>query len=256
MPRNTKTSDAGASTSSDHAIDDIVSAFRDERVIQALGNIFEAKLHELLQTIHCLKTENVRLSSEVVEVQKELNTAKLKIVALEAYNRRDNLIITGIPPSDYADVVVGGADRQDGTNNSKLEETVLELCNTRLDIPLKACDISIIHKLKQPQKQGPCPVIIRFVNRKTRDMVYSARRKLHSRPHQGFQDGGQQLPSIYINEDLPKETASLFRNARQLVKEKKIFRTWTSNGTVYIKHSSDENSKPIKVISLESLQGL
>lgn len=249
MPRNSKGADAGC-------IEDIVNAFRDERVLEALGTVFEAKLHEMLQSISSLKTENARLSSEVVEVQKELDTAKSKIVALEAYNRRENLIITGIPASSYSDAATSGADRGEGTNNCRLEEAVLELCNKRLDVPIKSTDISITHKLKPPRNQGPCPVIVRFVNRKARDLVYAARRKLRSSPQQSTNDGSPQLPPIYINEDLPKETATIFREARQLVKQRKVFRTWTSGGTVYIKHSSDDTSRPVKVLSLDSLRGI
>jgi len=54
----------------------------------------------------------------------------LKIVALEAFNRRDNLIIAGILPSDKANAVVTDADHIDGTNNHILGEIVLETCNT------------------------------------------------------------------------------------------------------------------------------
>ena len=75
---------------------------------------------------------------------------------------------------------------------------MLELCNKRLDVPVNGTDISIVHKLKQPQNQrpGPCPVIVRFVNRKVRDMVYAARRKLRSLRNQGTYDGSPQLPPI------------------------------------------------------------
>ena len=249
MPRSSKGADSDS-------IEDIVSALRDERVLAALGTVIEAKLYEMMQTVSNLKTENARLSSEVVEVQKELITAKSKIVALEAYNRRENLIITGIPASSYSDAATGGTDRDEGANNYTLEETVLELCNKRLNVPITSADISIVHKLKSPRSQGPCPVIIRFVNRKARDLVYAARRKLRLSPQQNTNVDSLQLPPIYINEDLPKETATIFREARQLVKQKKIFRTWTSGGTVYIKHSNDDSSRPVKILSVDSLRGI
>jgi len=92
-----------------------------------------------------------------------------------------------------------------------------------LDVPLKASDKSIVRKLKQPQKKGPCPVIVRFVNRKARYKAYAARCKLRLSSPQDAYDGSPQLALIYINEHLPKETASLFRIACQLVKTKENF---------------------------------
>ena len=55
----------------------------------------------------------------------------------------------------------------------------------------------------------------------------------------------------FINEDLSKPTAELFNHARNLVKAKKIYKTWTSGGSVYVKLSDLPSCKPKLVKSTD-----
>jgi hypothetical protein len=86
------------------------------------------------------------------------------------------------------------------------------------------------------------PVIVRFTNRKARDAIYAARRKLKTHSDR-----------IFINEDLVKSTAELFREARKLVKGKILFSAWTSGGTVFVRTTNAAGERPLKIISLEEL---
>jgi len=57
-----------------------------------------------------------------------------------------------------------------------------------------------------------------------------------------------------MNEDLTKESAALVAEARQLVKNKTVFGCMTTNGIMHVKHSSDGNCKPLKILSVSDLQ--
>ena len=58
---------------------------------------------------------------------------------------------------------------------------------------------------------------------------------------------------MFINEHLIQRRAVVFREARALVKAKKLEGTWTVNGIVYIKLSGLPDSKPIRVEQLSDL---
>jgi len=86
------------------------------------------------------------------------------------------------------------------------------------------------------------PVVVRFTNRKARDAVYSARRSLKNRSKQ-----------ICINEDLTKSVAELFHEAINLVKNKKLFSSWTSGGSLFVKESSVPEYRPRKLTKMNEL---
>jgi hypothetical protein len=93
----------------------------------------------------------------------------------EAYTRRDNLIITGLPVRSAAEAasIPDGDGR--GEHGATTQQAVLELCNQHLNVPITPADISITHRLKkQPTAKGPPAVIVRFTNRIARDTVYAA----------------------------------------------------------------------------------
>jgi len=160
-----------------------------------------------------------------------------KTKSLEAYNRRDNLIISELPLANYAEAatVTDSANHNATYENSEItEKSVLALCQQQLKVNIKPADISVAHRLGKPRHQQQVttvsskpsslpPVMVQFTNRKARDMLYAARATLR----------GSKQP-IFINENLTNMAANLFMRARKLVKEKKIFRAWTNQGCVYV----------------------
>jgi len=122
---------------------------------------------------------------------------------------------------------------------------------------LRKTDHAVIHigspaakETKQPgDDSAPPRIIMRLTTRRVRDAMYAARRQLKlSSPNTGS--------AVYINEDLTKESAALFKEARQLVKNKTVFGCWTTNDIVHVKRSSDGNCKPLKILSVSDLQQL
>lgn len=229
-----------------HSItDELVKALQNDKVRAILGGIFDERLKSLAETVDFLLKENDRktveiksLTEELAYSRTELAAAKQEINSLETYNRRDNLIICGLPLANAAEAASAQTEDR-GEHMAVTEKSVLALCNTTLQVPITAADISIAHRLgKNPKARGPPSVIVRFATRKAREAVYAARFKLkHSNP------------PMFINEDLTKVTASLFNQARKLVSEKKIYKTWTNHGDVYIKETDNPNCKPVLVRS-------
>jgi hypothetical protein len=58
---------------------------------------------------------------------------------------------------------------------------------------------------------------------------------------------------VFINEDLTQPIAKLFYAARKLVKDKLIYKAWTSQGRVYFKASDSPSCKPKLVLSTADL---
>lgn len=225
-------------------VEDLIIALRDPRVLDALAGVFEAKL---LSVVDELKKDNERKASQITKLQGDLQSATSRIEALETYTRRDNLLITGLPVETFAEAAsTHGAEEtspRGAEHNLTVERSVLKLFNEQLGVAIKPSDISIAHRLRTRSNiPGPPTTIVRFTNRKARETVYAARRNLRNAPTR-----------IYVNEDLSKTTADLFRQARQLVRTKCIHSAWTSSCAVYIKESGDPNCRPRKISTVADL---
>jgi len=232
--------------------DELIKALSDDGVVKAIGAIFEQRLTDILQVVDQLKSENKRQCNVIAKLETEIRNANSKIDSLEQYNRHDNLIITGLPLSSYAEATsTGSASSSTPRETSQATEAaVIDLCATHLHVDIQPSDISVAHRLKKPTGPNPGPpaVIVRFTSRKARERVYVARRNLKDCP-----------TKIYINEDLTKPTAELFRHARQLIKQKAIHSAWTAGGIVYIRQSPVPGTpgfSPTKIGSLVDLPRL
>jgi len=86
-------------------VEDFVRALSDKRVQDLLGDIFDDKLKSLIQEVENMKKDNVALTTKVNNLEDQLTAANQKIDELELYNRRDNLIISGLPLQNAAEAV-------------------------------------------------------------------------------------------------------------------------------------------------------
>jgi len=109
-------------------------------------------------------------------------------------------------------------------------------------------DISVAHRLRKRRSDKYQLVIVRFANRRSRDLVYGARRQLHtSRPVK---------TPIYINEHLTKKSDEVFAACRGLWKNERIAATLTWNGSVLIKHLMSNGGQIVKVNEISEIDGL
>ena len=225
-------------------IEDLISALSDKRVMDAIANVFEQKLQPLLHTITTLQEENKHMSNSMKEMEHNLVITHKKIDELEPYSRLNNLVFAGLGITNYSEAAsVPETSASVPDNSTSTESAILNLINTILQIPMTPEAISIAHRLKpkRASTSTPPPIIVKFVSRKVRNTVYSARRLLRG-------------SGIYINEDLTSNVADLYRQARLMLKQKLIFGCWTSGGMLYAKKTRE--SEPIRLATKTDLQSL
>ena len=111
------------------------------------------------------------MSKDIQLLQKELESLKkwqevqdLKLDELEQYSRSNCVILHG-----------NSIDNK--ISNSKVEQYVVNTIHSRLELPSNICaaDIDICHPL--PSKKATKPIIIKFVCRLIRNMVFANKKK-------------------------------------------------------------------------------
>lgn len=257
-------------------VEDIIEAFLDVRVKESLKDILkdsirdivnqclEARLKPILNSFQELKSTVNLVEKKATDVEGENNMLRKHVEELEAYSRRDNLVIHGLKVSSYADaasdtasfqpsVVLssessspGGAISMPVESNADTERAVIDFCARELGVSLSLDNISIAHRLPKsrngPHPGHPAPVIVKFTNSRVRNTIYKARKIL-----------ARNKTGIFVNEHLIQRRANVFREARRLVKMKKLEGAWTVNGIVFIKLSNLPNSRPLRVEEITDL---
>jgi len=98
----------------------------------------------------------------------KLQAATDRIEALEAYSRRDNLIISGLPAGNYVvAVITENTDREEsaGLPNTSVERSALKLFNEQLGVSIQPTDISVAHRLKRQGDSAPT-TLVKFKTKK------------------------------------------------------------------------------------------
>jgi hypothetical protein len=245
-------------------VDDLIEALLDGRVVDALGQSLGSKIGEIVEaridakfkslqeSFSTLKADYVKADKVISELRGENQSLKSQLEDLDSYSRVDNLIIHGLNGTSCAEASSspmlstkgqGPSDISPLDTHFETEIAVLDFANNVLGVPLNLTDISVAHRLpKRPNDSNPAPIIVRFSNRRSRNAVYSARKALAG-----------QKPAIYINEHLTKRRAVLLREARQLVKAKKLQGAWSANGNIFIRLSDLPTSRPLRVNDMSDL---
>jgi hypothetical protein len=148
---------------------------------------------------------------------------------LEQYSRRTCLKISGIRES-------GRIENTDQLALKVIDELVLP--NTGQNLTLN--HIGRTHRIGKPSNQfsindkRPRDIIVRFLSYCDHALVYTNKRNLkthNSDPISHYK--------IYINETLAQQRAKLYKQTRQLFKDKKIASCWTSDGKILVKSHED-----------------
>jgi len=211
------------------------------------------KLRSILVDVSALKKENIshrleigKLQTTVADLHRSERDVRAKLEALEAYQRSDNVVIRGLSESTYAELgsPSTGSDLSGVSHNETsvaVEETFLRFCKERLHIDLKSGDISTAHRLPKGSKDKVRPLVVRFTNRRSRDMVLRAKKTLRAEPGD----------RIFMSEQLTKAASNIFFEACKLVRERKLHAAWTINGRVHVKKTPNQSERPVIVYSLE-----
>lgn len=245
-------------TSPSSTKDDLIEALKDPQVAEALACALAPIIAREVSTaltavqnkIAELESDNQRLRDQVMEQGGRLEE-------LEIYSRSHDLVIRGLPESSYSEVATASVQdsaSQSAESHSSVAKTVLRFCNDKLSVVVDASEISVAHRLKQGKNDNVRPIIVRFTNRRVRDEVLRAKKKLSvPRDHLGVTQERIHKDRVFICEHLTRSVSSLFYEARKLVKEKRLFAAWTHKGLVNVKRTGNPNEKPTVIRSLVEL---
>jgi hypothetical protein len=198
----------------------------DDRVIDAIFSRLEQRLTTLVENVidkwattmnkklEILLEERVKkISGDLAEMASENKHLRRRVEDLETYSRLDNLIINGLP-SDFDQLTTHVTDEVDQITDPSIQSmseptrSVLYLFNSYMKLDVRQHDIAKIHYMKS--KSGARSILLKFANRRPRDLVLQARPKLKNLPNN---------LRIYINEHLSPTNASIFATARDRVKK-------------------------------------
>jgi hypothetical protein len=218
MDNPPSTSKGGPETTSRLDIQaEIINAFRDKQfhdiVQSSVNNAIEAKL----------KPVESRLTDHTNQI------AKLSdyIEHLNIKSRANNLIFAGIPETEV--------------NRDDLKVRILEITKF-VHVELTDHDITDFYRLRKNVSDGkPRPVLVSFLNKGARDMIYFNRLSLRL-----FKPA-----KVFISEDLTPLASELFFLTRQRCKELNLFSCHTMKGSVFVKPT--KNSNNIKIFSKEEV---
>ena len=146
-----------------------------------------------------------------------------KLIEVDQYPRRQNLIISGIP--DYVD-------------QNNLERKVIEILGA---IGIQTCsyDIAACHRLRKNKNSiYPAQTIVRFVNRKIVEFCLHHRERLLEVKH-------NLKMNLRFYDNLCDSNESVLKECRQLKKYNQIHEYYIRNGFVKVIMKKDD--RPIKI---------
>lgn len=162
----------------------------------------------------------VEIQNEIKVINEKVKSLEDKLMdridSLEQYSRINNLRIFGLPeiPDENAN------------------EAVIEFCREKLDVALTNNDIVFCHRLHGKNDQ-PRPILIKFVRRDVKWLVYSNKKKL-------------KRSRIMIREDLTMLRLQLLKEATNKFGPNKV---WTSNTRIF----AECNKKTFKIEKLSDI---
>ena len=168
------------------------------------------------------------IRKDIVNIQGELNN-------IQQYLRVNNLEIVGLPEA----------------NEGENEETLLINALNDLqgmEYPVRHEDIDISHPLNSNRKDGKPVHVVRFVSRKTKNMILNAKKRDDNKQYK-FRN-----KDVYINEHLSKQNRALFAAAQERKRNLDYKYCWTRGGVVNMRKT--DNSQIVTISSTDDLVNL
>lgn len=243
------TLDAGGGVSVDlEKIDSIVQKAV-AAATKVLNDEFQRLINELSERVSTLTADVGNLRKVNSELKVALNTQSQYMEQLEAYSKGDNLIIHGLPSTmaEVLNAADGDAVNIMHESSAMTESTFVGFCKETLAVDVKPSDISICHRVKKSEKEKYPPIMVRFVNRKTREAVLNARYKLKTL-------NTERRERVYVNEHLTRSAGKINAAARKLFKDGKLQKVWIKNGRIIVKTLNERITTVTTMTTLENLE--
>lgn len=214
---------------------------------------FGERLREHDSSIVALQTSHAALEAENARLRLRALEADLRLDEIEANSRAGSLIIKGLPSGSFADSATSsvtdgtGIAAMDNATHKAVESTVIRFCKERLNVEVSTQDIISAYRMKDNKSNRSTtssvrPIMINFANRKVRDDIFRAKKKLKATS--GDRRSHKNDHGVFISENLTPAANNLYYEARQRLRNKKLYAAWTNNGRVYVKFVEDTSERP------------
>ena len=167
-----------------------------------------------------------KLEDEVDELYDRIKDLETALYDQQQRSRRNNLEIHGLP-NDILD--------------ENLEKNIVEILNNIVEVPINLSEIEACHRL--PSRNGPKPVIIRFLCRKRRNEVMENASNVNN--HDLTKFGMENNQKIYINNNLSPKMKELSYYCRRLRRDGKLKKITFDNAKLKIKITENGQWKRI-----------
>ena len=172
--------------------------------------ILEEDIDYLDTNLKVVQEKSTKNSHDIFENYNAIIAMDKEIIANNQYNRRQNLIIDGIP---------------DKVPQSELENVCLDIIHKIGFLPVGNYEVEACHRLKKRAGDASAPTIIRFVNRKITEYCIKNRWRL--------KNIGSSW-NLSFREDLCQHNLAVQAECEKLMEQGFISKVYTRNGFVRI----------------------
>ena len=183
--------------------------------------LYEASVKAI---VHENAKERERMQTNIEQLERD-------ITITNQYNRRENLIIDGIP---------------DKVPQYKLEEICLDIIRKVGFTSVGFYEVVGCHRLRKKKDDVFAPTIIRFINRKIPEFCKKNRWRLQNLRYNNW--------NLVFREDLCPANEAILTECEKLKNAGQIFKVFTHNG--FVKVVRKNRDRPIKLSHIKDIQQL
>lgn len=216
--------------------DEVEDITKSQSLINSKFETQAKEIKNIQNKIKSMATENKQKDNEIDQIKERLRKleeknkeSRSKINELEQYGRREMFNIFGVPRKD----------------NENTDDIVFNIAD-QLGFDLYEDDIEVTHRTST---KPTAPIIVKFNNRRLRNLMYEARWDLKRITTKDL--GFLEENSIFFNESLTDTNRTIFKDAWRNLKQTKLFdRVITQNGITYAWKTYNKNTKSEKKVIL------
>ena len=188
------------------------------------------------------------LEAKIAQKDAKIEALECRLDELEQYSKKNNVIVSGlnVPVASYADAVsrpLGDASSDEEVQirtrpsvYQRMKADFIGILKEKMLVDVAEHEISAIHELPSRSPTQGKRVLVKFANSETKRSVMTSRRNLQS-------------TNIFINDHMTPQNANIFKRARDLKRQGKLFAAWTLNGRVFVKNYERTIPKEIKNVN-------
>ena len=171
----------------------------------------------------------VLIQEDVTLLYDRIHKLEAKLALYEQNDKYNNICITGLKEpqvkrDDDDDRNEEGEEEGEDTVVKPLHEQIEDIA-TAVGVELLPRDVDKIYRTGKPTPGRNRPVIVKLTNNHTKRQLLRNSLKLRkSKEHNG----------VYLNDDLTYENRQIAAAARKHIKDGKLVKTWSTNGSIFV----------------------